>query len=370
MISNTFENSPVPEFPRLCPARPGASLLLYKATPDDFLVEEIPMYEPSGTGTHTWIWIEKRGMTTHAAARSLAQRLHKNSADAGIAGLKDAQAVTRQWITFENVTQSPDEIVGFSDDKLKVLALSRHANKLRMGHLRGNRFVIRINAAESAETQARDLLTRAQEVLAILQQRGIPNYFGEQRFGNQGTNAAMGRLLVMGDTTGFDTAMAAAGQARQARDRKMRNLLVNAFQSELFNRVLAARLPDIGTILPGDLASLHRNGAVFKVATEDDARTEQPRADAHEISPSGPIFGPKMAQPEGKPGELEARVLNDAGVALADFGRKEAERQPGARRPLRIFFLDEPEARADGDSVLLRFTLPSGSYATVVLNEL
>ena len=375
MNSNTFENSSAAEYPRLCPPRPGASRLLYKATPDDFLVEEIPQYEPSGTGTHTWIWIEKRGMTTHAAARSLAQKLQKNPADAGIAGLKDAQAVARQWITFENVAQSAGEIAAFSDDKLKVLAVSRHANKLRMGHLRGNRFVIRINTVEQAEAQPgisapMELLARAQDVLSILKQRGIPNYFGEQRFGNQGTNAAMGRLLVLGDSAGFDAAMAAAGQARQARDRKMRNLLVNAFQSELFNRVLAARLPDIGTILAGDLASLHRNGAVFKVATEDDARKEQPRADAHEISPSGPIFGPKMAQPEGKPGELEARVLNDAGVALVDFGRKEAERQPGARRPLRIFFLDEPEARADGGSVILRFTLPSGSYATVVLNEL
>src|SRR6185295_15948415 len=89
--------------PRLC-APPATPLhFSYKESPDDFLVEELALYEPSGEGTHTWFWIEKRGLTTHAAARTLAQKLRKNPADAGIAGLKDAQAVTRQWITFENV---------------------------------------------------------------------------------------------------------------------------------------------------------------------------------------------------------------------------------------------------------------------------
>ena len=366
MNSNAFEN------PAVSAAPADAARFVYKATPDDFIVEELPLYEPSGSGTHTWLWIEKRGMTSHAVARALAQRLHKNPADAGIAGLKDAQAISRQWISFENVTESPEAITAFSDDRMKVLAVTRHATKLRMGHLRGNRFVIRIKAA--AETKdsafAPALLERAQEVLSILKQRGIPNFFGEQRFGNAGTNAAMGKLLVQGDTKGFASAMAAAGQARQAHDRKLRNLIVNAFQSQLFNRVVAARLPNLGTLLPGDLASLHRNSAVFKIASAEDAQREQPRADAHEISPSGPLFGPKMAQPEGVPGEIEARILSEAGVTCADFGRKEAECQPGARRPLRIFFIEEPDAQIDLNDVLLRFALPSGSYATVVLNEL
>ena len=372
MNSNTFENPAAPELPRLCPPRSDAARICFKATPDDFIVEELPLYEPSGVGTHTWLWIQKRGMTSHAVARALAQRLRKNPADAGIAGLKDAQAVTRQWITFENVSESPDDIAAFSDENMKVLSVTRHANKLRMGHLRGNRFVIRIRSAGdptgAAATQA--MLERAQQVLTILKQRGIPNYFGEQRFGNAGTNAAMGKLLVQGDTKGFSAAMIAAGQARQAHDRKLRNLIVNAFQSELFNRVVAARMPDLGTLLAGDLASLHRNSAVFKIATAEDAQREQPRADAHEISPSGPIFGPKMAQPEGVPGEIETRILNEAGVTSADFGRKEAEHQPGARRPLRIFFIEEPDASIDLNDVLLRFALPSGSYATVVLNEM
>ena len=372
MNSNTFENSATPAaYPQLCRREAGASALLYKASPEDFIVEEMPLYEPSGTGTHTWIWIEKRGMTTHAAARALAQKLHKNPLDAGIAGLKDSQAVARQWITFENVKESSDDIAAFSDERLKILSVSKHANKLRMGHLRGNRFVIRLKVDPNAETVLTPEVTlaRIKEVLVKLKTAGIPNYFGEQRFGNSGSNAAMGKLLVQGKVAEFDAAMNAAGQGRQARDRKMRNLIVNAFQSELFNQVLAARMPDIGKLLPGDLASLHRNSAVFKIATEEDVSKEQARADAHEISPSGPIFGPKMAQPEGLPGEIEARILLEAGVTLADFGRKEAEQQPGARRPLRIFFLEEPQAGLEEQDVLVRFALPSGSYATVVLNE-
>jgi len=372
MNSNHFENSSQPTHPRLCPRHPSAPKIIYKTSPGDFIVEELPAYEPTGTGTHTWLWVEKTGMTTHAVTRALAQKLHKNPLDAGIAGLKDAQAVTRQWITFENVTDTPDAITAFSDERLKILTVTRHANKLKMGHLRGNRFVLRISAelSDSTAMPAADLLARVNAVFAILSRDGIPNYYGEQRFGNAGTNAAMGRLLVQGDVAGFETAMNAAGQGRQIRDRKMRNLLVNAFQSELFNKVLAARLPTIGTLLPGDLASLHRNSAVFKIATAEDVLKEQTRADAHEISPSGPIFGPKMAQPEGAPGELEARILLDAGVTLADFGRKEAEQQPGARRPLRIFFLEAPTANIDANDVVLRFALPSGSYATEVLNEL
>jgi tRNA pseudouridine13 synthase len=376
MDTSTAENSSLPSLRRLCAAPTSPLQFKYKDSRDDFVVEELPLYEPSGTGTHTWLWIEKRGLTTHAAARALAQKLGKNPADAGIAGLKDAHAVTRQWISFEHVTQSAEDIRAFSDEELKVLLVTRHGNKLRMGHLRGNRFVIRLKLAGEARPQesvleksSADLLARAEFVLAELSRRGIPNYFGEQRFGNTGTNSALGRMLVLGDTAGFNAAMSGVGQARQIHDRKIRNLLVNAYQSELFNRVLAARMPDPGTLLPGDLACLHRNGAVFKIVSGEDARTAQPRADLHEISPSGPIFGPKMAQPEGVPGELEARILQEEGVSLADFGRNEAERQPGARRPLRVFFLEAPHAAIDGGSVVVRFALPSGSYATVVLDE-
>jgi tRNA pseudouridine13 synthase len=338
-----------------------------KSEPGDFIVEELPLYEPSGTGTHTWLWIEKRDLTTHAAARQLAEKLGKNPKDAGVAGLKDAHAVTRQWISFEGVRVPEADLRAIAGPNLTVLNVTHHGNKLKMGHLRANRFTIRVRPESPAD--AATIFAPAQAALANLERLGIPNYFGEQRFGNFGDNAAFGKLLVQGKVKEFQAEMTARGAGRNAGDRRIRNLLVNAFQSELFNRVAAARMPELGRLLPGDLAYLHRNGAVFAVL-EAHLAAEQTRADAHETSPSGPLFGPSMKAPTGAALAIETEILAAAGVTREDFGRKEAERQPGARRALRVFFVEPPALTQDGDALTLRFALPSGSYATVVLREL
>ncbi len=359
--------------PTLCPPPPADfPQVRIKAEAEDFVVEELPQYEPCGSGTHTYFWIEKRGLNTHDAARKLAQVLGKRAPDAGIAGLKDARAISRQWISFEHVKENLDKAAAYQDDKLRVLKVSSHGNKLKMGHLRGNRFVITVRPiADSglpiADWQQR-VLHRAQEALGILSRKGIPNYFGEQRFGRSGDNAALGKMLVQGDVAGFEAAAKIAGVRHG--DRKLRNLLVNAFQSELFNQILARRMPEIGKLESGDLACLHRNGAVFSVASAEEARREQPRADAFEISPSGPLFGEKTKLADGRPGEIERAVLAESGVKLDDFGRREAERQPGARRALRMLFLETPEAACDDVGVVLRCALPPGGYATVVLREI
>jgi len=344
-----------------------------KAQPEDFVVEELPLYPPVGTGSHTWFWIEKRGLNTHDAARRLALALGKRAQDAGWAGLKDAQAVTRQWLSFEHVTEAQVAALDLGP-QLQVLSVTRHGNKLKMGHLRGNRFVIRLRVESSTlengklKTTSAALAQYAHAAFESLLRLGVPNYYGTQRFGRAASNLELGRLLVCGDVPAFTEASKAAGTPEaRSRDKRYRNLMVNAFQSDLFNQVLALRMPHLGTLCVGDLAQLHRNGAVFKIA---DASLEQPRCDALEVSPSGPLFGPKMPSPEGVPGEMEQAVLAASGVAQADFGRKEAERQPGARRPLRVPLLEAPEVLADQDSVLLKFALPSGSYATVVLREL
>ena len=370
-------NSPSPsvpqQLPTLCPPPPANfPRLRIKAEPEDFVVEELPLYEPGGSGTHTYFWIEKRGLNSHDAVRRIAEVLGKRAADGGLAGLKDARAVSRQWISFEHVKEGLDKAAAIQDEKLRVLKVSSHGNKLKMGHLRGNRFIIRLRPIADCGLQIaywqQPVLDRAIIVFETLSRKGIPNYFGEQRFGRGGNNAALGKLLVQGDVPGFEAAAKAAGVRFQ--DRKLRNLLVNAFQSELFNQILSRRMPDIGRIEAGDLACLHRNGAVFAVATAEDAQREQPRADAFEISPSGPLFGEKSILAEGRPGEIERDVLAASEVKAADFSRREAERQPGARRSLRIAFLEPPETSRDESGILLRFALPSGAYATVVLNEI
>ncbi|MBI3831614.1 MAG: tRNA pseudouridine(13) synthase TruD [Planctomycetes bacterium] len=352
-------------------SRPSFAGARVKARPEDFVVEELALYEPSGTGTHAYLWIEKRGQNTHDAVRRIAKVLGKRDRDAGVAGLKDAQAVTRQWISFEHV--EPDKLARLDaaalGPGLQILHVSRHGNKLKMGHLKGNRFVIRLRFEAGAAPAGAANTARA--VLSELQRRGVPNYYGEQRFGRGAGNVGLGRLLVQGDEAAFTQAFAASGNnPARARDGKFRNLLVNAFQAELFNQVLARRMPELGKFLPGDLALLHRNGAVFKIEDAAAAEKEQPRADAFELSPSGPLYGPKTPLAEGEPGRIEREVLAASGVSVEDFGRKEAERQPGARRALRIPLLEAPEVSEDAEGLVLKFALPSGAYATVVLREL
>jgi len=337
-----------------------------KANADDFIVEELPLYEPCGVGTHTYIQIEKREMNTHDATRRLATLLGKRAPDCGVAGLKDARAVTRQWISFEHVKE--ELLENYSDPRLRIIKVSRHGNKLKMGHLRGNRFLIRLRLADAAGLPV--LALRSSEVLAALSLSGIPNFFGEQRFGWGGENGALGKMLVKGEVDAFSKAYTERSNGGRPADRRMRNLLVNAFQSELFNQVLAMRMPEIGKVMAGDLAWLHRNGAVFAIGTDEEVAREQLRADMFEISPSGPLFGPKCLLPAGKPGEIERQVLGEAGVTMDEFGRREAERQPGARRSLRIPFVEKPVAELEADAVKLSFALPPGAYATIVLREI
>ncbi len=341
---------------------PFSESVRFKECPEDFIVEELPLYEPGGDGTHVYLWIEKKRITSHEAARRLAHALGKKPRDAGMAGLKDAQAITRQWVSFEHVKE--DLLTSLEgSDELQVLQVNRHGNKLKMGHLRGNRFLVRLRTEHANEVGA-----HAESALQTLHEQGIPNYYGVQRFGRYGKNADLGRFLVLGDEAGFQGLAAEAGlRGAKAKDRKLRNLLVNAFQAKLFNQVLAERMPGIGEVWAGELAFLHRNGAVFDV---EDLEQDSQRCAQFEISPSGPMFGPKMRQPSGRAGELEEKVLTASGVTLEAFGSKLAQRQKGARRPLRIPFLERPEMKVEEGAVQLSFALPSGAYATVVLREI
>src|SRR5690606_16300709 len=233
---------------------------------------------------------------------------------------------------------------------IEVVALARHGNKLRPGHLRGNRFEILLRGVDGGHLDA--LRTN----LAELQRSGVPNYFGEQRFGKRGANLSKGLELLHGDLR----------HAARRIPKKLLTLLLAAVQSEVFNRVLVRRLATMGTLLPGDVAVLHRNGAAFLV--EDPAR-EQARCDAFELSPSGPMPGPKCLAARGEPGAIEAEVMAELGITGELFGRSPHGSNEGERRPLRMQLRDA-EAAAEPQGVRLRFALPRGGYATSVLREL
>jgi tRNA pseudouridine13 synthase len=337
---------PTRPVPRGCGA--GFFAGRYKVRTEDFVVDEVPAYEPVGAGPHVWLWIEKRGLSTIDLLRELAGRLDRHERSFGVAGLKDARSISRQWVSVELDDDAPCRELG--GERFRVLTVSRHQNKLRLGHLRGNRFSITLRDTVAGDVEV------ARQNLAELERVGVPNYFGEQRFGKRGANLQKGLEILGGN---------AAAMARRM-PRRVFGLCLSAVQSEVFNRVVAARLAALGTLLPGDLAALHKNGAVFAVA---DPAVEQPRADAMELSPSGPMPGPDMMQPGGEPLAIERAALQALQLSGDEFRDLPFGLARGERRPLRMPVRDTA-AEATDDGLRLAFTLPKGGYATAVLREL
>jgi tRNA pseudouridine13 synthase len=375
-----------------------------KVEPEDFFVEEIPLYLPSGQGQHVYIQIEKQGISTYAAIRNIANALNISPNVIGYAGLKDARAVTRQVFSIYNANVAEVEALNLVN--IKVLSVSRHTNKLKIGHLAGNRFVIKVRHV------THDALATAEAILARLLEKGVPNFFGEQRFGSRSNTDRLGELLIRTNAEEFVAEYLGRPQlhevahiqvARQlvdekrwiealaqwpqnlpderrvlaavveegdyaaafrALDKKLKSFFVSAFQSHLFNQLLIERLDRLDRLEDGDVAFIHGKGAAFVV---EDAAAEQPRVDSFEISPSGPLFGPKMLQAKGEPGRREEALLAKCSLALADF-KLPGLKMRGARRPYR-FKLNHPKVWWD-DGLLVSFELQPGSYATTVMAEI
>ncbi|HZJ54653.1 MAG TPA: tRNA pseudouridine(13) synthase TruD [Myxococcaceae bacterium] len=328
---------------RLTRALPGTGGIL-RSSPDDFEVEEIPAYAPSGEGEHLFLWIEKVGLDTPEAAFRVASTLGLRLGEVSWAGLKDRVARTRQWLSVPARTEPALGDLA-STPELRLLSHARHGNKLRVGHLRGNRFRIRIREAERPDA--------AGPVMERLVAEGLPNAFGEQRFG-RGDTAFRGRALVHGER------LPARPNAFE------RKLYVSAYQALLFNRILEARLRDgaLRRALPGDLMRKTDSGGLF-VCREPEV--DQGRVERGEIVATGPIFGWKMQRPEGESEVAEQAVLAAEGLTLDSFRRLGGIAE-GTRRPFAVPVADARWS-ADGSTVELSFTLPAGSYATVLLDE-
>lgn len=283
-------------------------------------------------------------MTTVQAVERLCAAIGCDPREAGWAGLKDRHAVTTQWVSLFGA--SADAARGARVEGVEVLEAVPHDRRLKTAHLRGNRFAIRLRrVSDPAAVQA---------ALATLGAVGVPNYFGEQRFGRDGDNAERARRwLVSG--------------GRAPRKRFERKLLVSALQSEVFNEVLAARIRDglLGDVVDGDLLRKEDTGGVF---VADDLPTDRARAARFEVSATGPMVGPRMRWPLRQARDRELAALAAAGLDeghLERFGRIGR----GTRRALRIR-LQAPEIDIDRDTVDVRFTLTRGAYATTVLREL
>jgi tRNA pseudouridine13 synthase len=325
---------------------PGSGGTL-RASPEDFRVDEVPAYLPSGAGPHLYLRVEKRGRTTPDVLRALARALGVPERDAGYAGLKDRDAVTTQWLSFP-AAKDPDP-ASLEGPGLRVLELSRHANKLRTGHLRANRFSIAVRGGDVSLARA-----AADALLA----RGLPNFFGPQRFGAGGRNAEVGKAILAG---------AATPEARRAaRDRFLRRLSLSAYQSHLFNLWLAERMADglFAAALRGDVMKKLDTGGLFEC---QDPAADGPRLERFEISPAGPIFGHKLRPATHEALAREERILRAEGMTLEAFARGGGEAE-GTRRAARLRAEVALEPLPDGYRAA--FELPKGSYATVVLREL
>jgi tRNA pseudouridine13 synthase len=381
MLNSTIDLT-LPYLSADCPGIGGR----LRATTEHFIVEEIPLYEPVGEGQHLYVNLTKQGLTTKDIQIRIERLLQLERNAVGYAGMKDKYARTTQ--TF-SIPMSPGNPTDDSVDQALVDRLAaelpieihwaqRHGNKLKPGHLLGNRFCITVTDLAVSATEA---LSRAETIANQLRQRGVPNFFGTQRFGFDGDNVSKGWALLH--------------HKRRERNPWLRKFLLSAYQSYLCNLYLTRRINGgiFDQILLGDVAKKYETGGMFDVL---DVAAEQPRYAAQEISFTAPLFGAKMWAAKDDAGALEEAIQTQAMVDVADWRKAKMD---GSRRYGRLLLSDliitkkqlaatdgtiaPEEIRSDNDLVTQReaptaantdalefsFSLPKGAFATVVLRE-
>jgi len=337
--------------PYLTVGLPGVGGVL-RATAEDFVVEEVGLYDAAGDGQHLYVNLTKSGLTTKDVQLRLARLFGLDRESVGFAGMKDKYAQTTQTFSL-SVGHRP---AGFAEEAAQRIAAELpvtvnwaqfHRNKLRLGHLLGNRFRIRITQLAVPPATA---LERGQTIAAEIVQRGLPNYFGVQRMGHNGSNVRRGLDVLTGE--------------RQKLDKWLRRFLISSYQSYLCNRYLVRRLEAgaFDRLLAGDVAKKYATGGMFDVVDLD---AEQPRYTAQEISFTAPLFGPKMWAAQAEAGELETSVLAASPATMEDLTRAHVE---GTRRLGRLLVPDL-SVTLDGDALVASFMLTKGAFATVVMRE-
>ncbi|MCA9285756.1 MAG: tRNA pseudouridine(13) synthase TruD [Phycisphaerales bacterium] len=390
-----------------------------KVRPEDFIVDEIPLYEPTGEGEHLYVRVQATGVSHGEMMHALQNHFRVRESAIGFAGMKDKVAVTQQTVSIHLPHRDRDHLgVGsLREGRVVLLWAARHLNKIRRGHLVGNRFVIRVRDVDPMKAP----VVRRQ--LLDLEKRGVPDYYGSQRFGYRRNNHVLGLMLVRGEWQAMlDELLGARGSSFPAHQAGRRELYdagqlapalalwtrndraerlaltalvagrtpqdavlaigghalgfwVSALQSFLFNRVLDRRLKLelFDRLIEGDLAWKHDSRGVFIVTPELLASgTLEPRLQSFDISPSGPIWGSGMFRPTGTPAEIELGVMEEVGLDPSLFDQRLYGFE-GTRRPLRARVSNvEIDSGVDehGPYLRLAFDLPRGAYATVLLREI
>ena len=315
-----------------------------RSVPEDFIVQETLAFEPSGVGEHVFLYIEKTGENTDYVARQLARYANVRQRDVSYAGLKDRHAATCQWFSVWLPGKADPDWTPFETDGIKVLHTVRHARKLKRGVLSGNRFKLIIRDWQGdKENTIRQL--------DAIKAYGIANYYGSQRFGNQGQNVNKAQAMFDGAKVG----------------REQRSLYLSAARSYLFNQILACRITQNNWNQPvaGDTYQFDRSHSCFKSDLPDAEIIR--RLAAKEIHPTGILWGKGEADVSADALSIEQGVI-DAYPALAQG--LVACGVDKDRRALRVNVPDLNGQFINDTTLELAFTLPAGSYATSVLREI
>ncbi|MNO96460.1 tRNA pseudouridine synthase D [compost metagenome] len=316
-----------------------------KAVAEDFQVDEVLDIPLEGEGEHLWLWVEKRGLNTEEAARRLARAAGVPLRMISYAGLKDRQALTRQWFSLHLPGKSDPDFSAAEDDALRILRQARHRRKLQRGAHSANGFTLRLTALQAD----RDALEQRLQHIAA---QGVPNYFGTQRFGHEGGN--------LFDARGF------AERGSLPEQRNLRSRLLSAARSYLFNRVLAQRVAEgsWAQAQEGDLLAFTDSRSFFP-ATQADCG--DPRLAALDLHPTGPLWGKGESPAGGVAGDIE-RALQAAEPELCQW--LAAVDMAHERRILRLPIQGLAWHYPAPDILQLEFVLPAGCFATVVVREL
>ena len=317
----------------------------FKVLPEDFVVREWLGFEPDNDGDHMLLTVRKRGANTIWVARQLARFANADPRDVGFAGLKDRQAITEQAFTVPSRNLLPEAWLECKGEGFAVIAATRQRRKLKRGAHKGNDFEIILRDVQG---DAAALEQRLQQI----QQQGVPNYFGMQRFGHEGHNLRMACEWLL--------------EGHEIRDRHQRGFALSAARSALFNAVLQARVQqgNWNQLLAGDLANLNGSNSVFAVTELDD--TLQQRCAEFDIHPTGPLWGAGETRLQGEPATLEAGVLAQYPELAAGLVRVGLEHE---RRALRMWVRNLAWTHVDSQ-LILQFRLNRGAFATTVIAEL
>lgn len=336
------------EVPVVTSHLPGVGGTL-KEEPSDFQVEEVPLYKPSGEGEHVYLQIQHNDWATEELKQEIAELFEMPDYKIGYAGMKDKHALSTQFFSIHHHDLDPESAGERIEEALNcdVKTTSRHKNKLRRGHLIGNRFVIRLRDPSPSPSETTE---RVQEIVTYFEDRWFPNYYGPQRTGDTGRTMRGGRAIHRGNL--------------ELDRRWLRELYLSAYQSGLFNTWLLRRAQEdlLYQLVEGDIAKKRDTGGLFEV---EDAQKEQPRMNDKDITYTGPIYGDDLWQATERAGEIESELAKEE--ELTDE-RLSALNLSGSRRRS-LLYLDDLQYEMDDGDVVFRFSLPKGSYASMVLRE-